>query len=134
MNAEYMMPGFLHVPNASVSRAAHVNLKRSQGVCLILEFLHIRSLRSSTLEHYLNSYNCQTLASFECVAPVISLRVSLLLFCRRQLQLGVQSVEHLWGENLWNGNVQTNSGTGVLLMIFYHNDRMESSFQINENQ
>ena len=49
MNAEYMMHGFLHVPNASASRAAHVNLKRSQGVCLILEFLHI-SLRSSTLE------------------------------------------------------------------------------------
>ena len=50
MNAEYVMHGFLHAPNASASGAAHVNLKRSQGVCLILEFLHIRSLRSSTLE------------------------------------------------------------------------------------
>ena len=51
MNAEYMMHGFLHVPNALASRAAHVNLKRSQGVCLILEFLHI-SLKSSTLEFH----------------------------------------------------------------------------------
>ena len=38
MNAEYMMHGFLHVPNASASRAAHVNLKDSQGACLTLEF------------------------------------------------------------------------------------------------
>ena len=126
MNAEFMMHGFLHVPNASASRAAHVNLKRSQGVCLILEFLHIRILRSSTLKfqvrrtwntkrlaplahlvstisrmsskcwnityshefwafitrvnkfNYLNSHNFQTLVSFECIAPVISLRVVLL--------------------------------------------------------
>ena len=41
MNAEYMMHGFLHVPNASASRAAHVNLKRSQGVCLIHYFVTV---------------------------------------------------------------------------------------------
>ena len=46
MNAEYMMHGFLHVPNASASRAAHVNLKHSQGACF-----NIGSLRSSTLEY-----------------------------------------------------------------------------------
>ena len=44
MNAEYMMHGFLYVPNASALRAAHVNLKRSQGVCLIIEFLYMRRL------------------------------------------------------------------------------------------
>ena len=46
--------------------------------------------------------------------------LSLLLFYRRQLQSSVQRVMHLWGENLRNENEQTNSGTGFLLMIFYH--------------
>ena len=85
--------------------------------------------------------------------------LSLLLFCRRQVQLGVQSVVHLWGGHLRNENEQTISGTGVLLMIFHHehhitcselalrfyifrsnkvkcdeNDRLESPFQINAKQ
>ena len=46
--------------------------------------------------------------------------LSLLLSCRRELQLGVQSVVHLRDENVRNENEQTNSGTGVLLMIFHH--------------
>ena len=42
--------------------------------------------------------------------------LSLFLFCRRQLQLGVQSVVHLWGRNLRNENEHTNSGIEVMLM------------------
>ena len=68
----------------------------------------------------------------------------------------VQSVVHLWGQNFPNENEQTNSGIGVLLMIFHHkhhttfselalrshrnkvkcdkNYHLESPFQINANQ
>ena len=98
-------------------------------------------------------------SAISLVSYYASYFLSLLLFCRPQLQLGVQSVVHLRGEILRNENEKTNSGTSVLLMIFHHkhnttfselalrfylfgsnkvkcddNDRLESAFQISAKQ
>ena len=73
MNAEYMMHGFLHVPNASASRAAHVNLKRPQGVCLI-PLAHLVSTTSRisskccNITYYLCEYTVFCLCRLLCAA------------------------------------------------------------------
>ena len=67
MNAEYMVHGFLHVPNASASRAAHVKHKR------LAPLAHLVSTISRM------SSKCCNITSFEYMAPVISLRVVIII-------------------------------------------------------
>ena len=106
MNAEYMMHGFLHVPNASASRAAHVNLKRSQGVCLILEFLHI-SLRSlAPLAHLVStisrmSSKCCNITYFLCEYTVFCLHR---LLCAARMNFEQLLLEFL-SSTIWTATI-----------------------------